>query len=61
MALGWSGAASSDPADWPLRMSDTQVPVQPAPKHGADNEAIYGSWLGLSADEVTDLRKRNVI
>jgi hypothetical protein len=28
---------------------------------GADNEAIYGDWLGYSADEVRDMRERQVI
>ena len=36
----------------PLRMSDSFVPVKSAPLHGADNEAIYGEWLGLSPEEV---------
>jgi len=46
---------------WPLKMSDSHVPVQSSPLHGADNEAIYGDWLGFSADEVKDMRDREVI
>ena len=46
---------------WPLRMSDSKVPLKCAPLHGADNEAIYGDWLGYSADEVKEMRARNVI
>ena len=42
-------------------MSDTKVPLKPSPLHGADNEAIYGKWLDLSADEVKDLKARDVI
>ncbi|MCB1740940.1 MAG: CoA transferase [Gammaproteobacteria bacterium] len=48
-------------AGWPLRMSDSQVPIQPAPVHGADNQLIYDRWLGLSAEQVEDLRARSVI
>jgi len=46
---------------WPLRMSDSHVPVRSSPLLGADNEAIYGDWLGYSADEVRDMRERQVI
>jgi len=48
-------------AGWPLRMSETKVPLKCAPIHGADSEAIYGEWLGASAAEVADLRRRKVI
>ena len=46
---------------WPLKMSDSHVPVESSPLHGADNEAIYGDWLGYSPDEVKDMRNREVI
>ena len=46
---------------WPLRMSDTHVPVKSSPLHGADNEAIYTEWLDYSPEEVRDLRARDVI
>src|SRR5262245_5631642 len=39
---------------WPLRMSDTKVPIKSAPIHGADSEAVYGEWLGHSEAEVKD-------
>jgi formyl-CoA transferase len=48
-------------AGWPLRMSDTKVPVKCAPIHGADSEAIYGEWLDCSTAEVADMRRRKVI
>jgi formyl-CoA transferase len=48
-------------AGWPLRMSDTKVPLICAPIHGADSEAIYGEWLDCSAAEVADMRRRKVI
>lgn len=48
-------------AGWPLQMSDSQVPIRSSPLHGADNEAVYGEWLGCSADEVAEMRRRSVI
>jgi formyl-CoA transferase len=48
-------------AGWPLRMSDTKVPLRCSPILGADCEAIYGEWLGCSPDEVRDMRQGKVI
>jgi formyl-CoA transferase len=45
----------------PIQMSASRVDVQPSPLHGADNEEIYGNWLGLSADEVDKMRADNII
>ena len=45
----------------PLRMSDSKVPLKCAPFLGADSEAMYGEWLGCSADELRDMRQANVI
>jgi crotonobetainyl-CoA:carnitine CoA-transferase CaiB-like acyl-CoA transferase len=42
-------------------MSESPVEIRPSPLHGADNEAIYGGWLGLSPEEVEDLEARDVI
>jgi formyl-CoA transferase len=46
---------------WPLRMSDTKVPLKSAPVLGGDCEAIYGEWLGHTPDEVKEMRKAKVI
>jgi formyl-CoA transferase len=46
---------------WPLRMSDSEVPLRCAPILGADSEAIYGEWLGCSPDEVRHMRQDKVI
>jgi formyl-CoA transferase len=46
---------------WPLRMSDTKVPLKCAPVLGADCEAIYGEWLGCTADDVKEMRQAKVI
>lgn len=48
-------------AGWPLQMSDSHVPIRTSPLHGGDNEAVYGEWLGLSADEVAQMRRTSVI
>ncbi len=48
-------------AGWPVKMSDSHVPVKSSPLLGADNETIYGDWLGYSADDVKDMRERRVI
>ena len=46
---------------WPLRMSDTRVPLKCAPVLGADSETIYGEWLGCSPEEIRNMRQDNVI
>ena len=46
---------------WPVRMSDTKVPLKPAPVHGSNNEDVYGSWLGIPAVEVKAMKKRGEI
>src|ERR1700747_3567723 len=48
-------------AGWPLRRSDSKVPLKCAPALGADCEAIYGEWLGCSPEEVRDMRQGHVI
>lgn len=45
----------------PIMMSDSKVPVRTAPLHGGNNEEVYGSWLGLSPEEVKKMREENVI
>ncbi len=46
----------------PLRFAGTdQMPITPSRKLGADNDAIYGEWLGLSATDIAALTKEGVI
>jgi len=45
-----------------LRMDDMdRIPYNPSPAYGADNESFYGDHLGLSSDEVQNLRNEGVI
>jgi formyl-CoA transferase len=46
---------------WPVRMSDSKVPLKSAPLLGQDNEQIYGELLGCSPEEVKTLRAEEVI
>jgi len=46
---------------WPVRMSDSHVPVTSSPLLGADNEDIYGGWLNMDADEIAALKNDGVI
>jgi formyl-CoA transferase len=45
----------------PIQMSASKVAIKPSPIHGANNEEIYGQWLGISAEEVRKMRSENVI
>jgi formyl-CoA transferase len=46
---------------WPVKLSESYVAVEPAPLLGADNEAVYGEWLGLSASALASLKSEHVI
>lgn len=46
---------------FPIKMSDSSVPVLPAPLLGQHNEEVYGELLGLSAAEMERLRKAGTI
>ncbi len=46
----------------PLRLHGADpVPTLPSPALGADNEAVYRDWLGLSEAELAGLRENGVI
>jgi len=46
----------------PLRFHGAdKVATTPSPKLGQHNAEIYGGWLGLSQDEITELRRCGVI
>ena len=46
---------------WPVKMSGSHVPVQPAPLLGEHNEEVLGELLGYSAAEVAALREERVL
>ena len=46
---------------FPVKMSDSEVPVTPAPLLGAHNEQVLGELLGYSAEQVAKLRQEQVI
>ncbi len=46
----------------PLRIHGTEkVATSPAPRIGEHNALVYGSWLGLSGDEIAALKAEGVI
>ncbi len=42
---------------WPVKMSESQVPVRSAPLLGQHTEEVLSEWLGLSQKEIQELRK----
>ena len=42
-------------------MSESQIPVKPAPLLGADNLEVYRDLLGLTEQEIEDLAERGAI
>ena len=46
----------------PLRLHGAdKVPTIPSPTVGQHNDEIYGGWLGLSSDEIVNLKQQGVI
>jgi crotonobetainyl-CoA:carnitine CoA-transferase CaiB-like acyl-CoA transferase len=46
----------------PLRLHGAdRVPTMPSPTIGQHNQAIYCGWLGLSDDELADLKRAGVV
>ena len=46
---------------WPPRMSRSEVPISPAPFLGRHTEEVLSADLGLSGQDVEDLRARGVL
>jgi len=46
---------------WPVKMSDSCVPVKAAPLLGADNIHIYGQLLGITPEQLQTLKSEEVI
>ena len=41
---------------WPVRMSGNDVKVEPAPLLGEHNKTVLSDCLGLSDEEIADLK-----
>ena len=46
---------------WPVKMSDSRVPLQSAPLLGQDNARIYGDLLGCTGEQIAELREARII
>jgi len=46
---------------WPVKMSDSYVKVDRSPLLGEHNAEIYGAWLGLTPQELEDLKAQDII
>jgi formyl-CoA transferase len=46
---------------FPIKLSASSVPVEPAPLLGQNNEEIYGGLLGIAPEELERLRQARVI
>jgi crotonobetainyl-CoA:carnitine CoA-transferase CaiB-like acyl-CoA transferase len=46
---------------WPVKMSDSCVPVRSAPLLGQDNLHVYGQLLGYTAEQLSALKAQEVI
>ena len=46
---------------WPVKMSDSAVPVTSAPLLGQDNDAVYSELLGCTPDQLAALRSARIV
>jgi crotonobetainyl-CoA:carnitine CoA-transferase CaiB-like acyl-CoA transferase len=46
---------------WPVKMSDSCVPLTAAPLLGQDNSQIYGELLGYTPEEIAALHAEEAI
>jgi formyl-CoA transferase len=46
---------------WPVKMSDSNVPLKSAPLLGQDNAQVYGELLGCTPEQLEALRTQEVI
>jgi formyl-CoA transferase len=46
---------------WPVKMSDSYVPVKASPVLGANNADVYSEWLGLTKGDLEALKKDGVV
>jgi crotonobetainyl-CoA:carnitine CoA-transferase CaiB-like acyl-CoA transferase len=46
---------------WPVKMSDSKVPLTSAPLLGQDNRQVYRDLLGCTPEQIDALRAEEVI
>jgi formyl-CoA transferase len=46
---------------FPIRLSDSHVPVTASPLLGQHNEDVYGEWLGYGTKQLADLHEQQVV
>ena len=46
---------------WPVKRSKSHVPVTASPLLGADNESVYGEWLGYTPEDLASLKDDGAI
>ena len=46
---------------WPVKMSGNDIKVEPAPLLGEHNEEILSDWLGMSPDEIAQLKAEGAV
>ena len=46
---------------WPVKMSQSYVPVTASPLLGAHNAEVYAQWLGLSTRDLDTLKEDGVV
>jgi formyl-CoA transferase len=46
---------------WPVKMSQSKVPLKSAPMLGQDNAGVYGELLGCTPEQLDALRAEEVI
>lgn len=46
---------------WPVKHNGTFAKIKPAPLKGEHREAVLSEWLGLSGNEVSNLKKEGII
>ena len=46
---------------WPVKMSESYVPVKASPVLGANNVDVYSEWLGFSKSDLDALKKEGIV
>jgi crotonobetainyl-CoA:carnitine CoA-transferase CaiB-like acyl-CoA transferase len=44
---------------WPVKMSDSKVPVRAAPLLGEQTAEVLAEWLAMNPQEIADYQKQN--